>query len=97
MEGVFAPGDVALVVEDVVTSAGSLLRAIDTLEAAGLTVRDAAVLLDREQGGPAALAARGVRLHAILQMTEVLDVLRETDRISGEEHQAVKAYLATGD
>ncbi|MBU0492430.1 MAG: orotate phosphoribosyltransferase, partial [Chloroflexi bacterium] len=97
VEGVFAPGDTALVLEDVATSAGSLLRAIETLEAAGLTVRDAVVLLDREQGGPASLAARGYHLHAVLQMTEVLDVLRDEERISGEEHQTVVAYLGTVD
>lgn len=97
VEGIFAPGDTALVVEDVATSASSLLRAIETLEAAGLVVRDAVVLLDREQGGPAALAARDVRLHAVFQMTEVLDVLRDAGRISGEEHQVIATYLATGD
>ena len=74
VEGVFAPGDRVVVIEDLVTSGGSVLKAIETLEAAGLVVQDVAVLIDRQQGGPEALAAAGYRLHAVLTMTQILQV-----------------------
>ena len=95
VEGVFERGATALVIEDVVTSGGSLLKAIETLEAAGLIVRDAVVLLEREQGGLATLTSKGYRLHAVLTMSEILDVLQNEGRISAQVHQEVKAYLET--
>ena len=93
VEGVFERGDTALVVEDVVTSGGSLLKAIETLKAAGLVVRDAVVLLEREQGGLETLTSRGYRLHYALTMSQVLDVLRDEGRISDQMHRMVKTYL----
>jgi len=97
IEGVFRPGDTALVIEDVLTTGGSLIQAIATLEAAGLVVHDAVVLVDREQGGPAALAEKGYCLHAVLTMTHILDVLRAAGRITPQEHQTVTTYLQAAD
>jgi uridine monophosphate synthetase len=95
VEGIYAPGERAVVVEDLVTSGGSVLTAIATLEAAGLVVRDVVVLIDREQGGPEALAADGYRLHAALTMTQILDVLHAAGRISFDQAKAVADYLAS--
>lgn len=94
VEGVFAAGDTAVVIEDLVTSGGSVLKAIEQLQAAGLRVNDVAVLIDREQGGPENLAAAGYRLHAALQMSTVLQVLHHEERISRTEFESVKRYLA---
>jgi len=93
IEGASKRGDTAVVIEDVVSSGSSLFKAIDTLEAADLVVRDAVVLVEREQGGLEAVIRRGYRLHYALTMTDILDVLRREDRISAEVHQAVKAYV----
>lgn len=93
IEGVFAPGDRAVMIEDLVTSGGSVVKAAETLKEASLAVTDVAVLIDREQGGPQNLAAAGYTLHAVITFTEVLDVLRLENRISEEEYRAVKSYL----
>jgi uridine monophosphate synthetase len=94
VEGAFQAGQTALAIEDVVTSGGSLLRAIETLEGAGLVVRDAVVLVDREQGGGERMAAAGYRLHAVLTMRQIIEVLRDQARISAEMAQKVEAYLS---
>lgn len=93
IEGVFAPGDRAVMVEDLVTSGGSVVKAAEALKEAGLTVTDVAVLIDREQGGPQNLAAAGYTLHAVMTFTEVLDTLKAENRLSAEEYRTVKAYL----
>ena len=93
IEGAFEPGETALLVDDLITRGHSKLEAIAPLETAGLTVRDTLVLIDREQGGAEDLAQRGYRLHAVLRLTQVLDVLRESVCISPAQQTAVLAYL----
>ena len=80
-------------IEDLVTSGGSVLRAIETLRSAGLTVKDVVVLIDREQGGPENLAEAGYRLHAAMTMTLVVETLTTAGRLSSEQSTAVKTYL----
>jgi len=93
IEGVSERGDVAVVIEDVVSSGGSLFKAVETLESAGLVVRDAVVLVEREQGGGEAVLKRGYRLHYALTLGEIVDVLRTEESISSQVHQAVRAYI----
>jgi len=64
IEGPFRIGDVALVVDDLITRGDSKLEAIAPLEEAGLSVHDVVVLIDREQGGADDLSRRGYKLHA---------------------------------
>lgn len=94
VEGDFQPGQRAVVIEDLVTSAGSVLAAIRTLEAAGLAVFDVVVLIDRQQGGPQNLAAAGYRLHAALTLSHIVAVLEAAGRIAPAQAAAVRTYLA---
>jgi orotate phosphoribosyltransferase len=93
IEGTFEPGETALLVDDLITRGDSKLEAAAPLEAAGLRVRDVLVLIDREQGGARDLAQHNYRLHAILHLTQILDVLQETARITPAQHAEVLAYL----
>jgi uridine monophosphate synthetase len=95
IEGVFSAGDRVVVIEDLVTSGGSVLKAIETLEGAGLKVSDVAVLIDREQGGDKNLAEKGYRLHAVLQLSEILETLHQAGRISTEQLTTIRQYLET--
>jgi orotate phosphoribosyltransferase len=73
VEGAYEEGETVCVVEDVVTSGGALLEAIRALRAAGLTVRTAVCIVDREEGGPEALDAEGVELRPIFRAADLLD------------------------
>jgi orotate phosphoribosyltransferase len=66
VEGPVQPGDTAIIVEDVVTTGGSSLAAIEKAEAFGLKVRGVMALIDRLEGGREALAARHYSLQALL-------------------------------
>lgn len=72
IEGRDPKGLRVLVVEDVTTSGGSIVEAVQVLRAAGATVAHAMVVVDRESGGPAALAAVQVRLHPLVCVSELL-------------------------
>ncbi|NJN99051.1 MAG: orotate phosphoribosyltransferase, partial [Anaerolineales bacterium] len=93
IEGVFKAGERVAVLEDLVTSGGSVLKAIEPLTAAGLKVSDVVVLIDREQGGREALAAQGYRLHAVLQLSQILETLYQAGRISAEQVAQVKSSI----
>ena len=68
IEGNFSPGARAIVVEDVITSGGSALRAIEAVETEGGQVVGVLALVDREQGGRARIEARG---HSVVALTTV--------------------------
>jgi orotate phosphoribosyltransferase len=72
LEGVYEEGECVCLVEDVVTSGGALLEAVDALRDAGLTVRTAVCVVDREEGGADALARQAVRLRPIFRASELL-------------------------
>jgi uridine monophosphate synthetase len=93
IEGEFRPGERAIVLDDLITTGGSKLAAIAPLEAAGLEVRDVVVLIDREQGGREELEAAGYRLHAVLRLGELLEMLVGTGRISAGQREKVAAFL----
>jgi uridine monophosphate synthetase len=93
IEGAFEPGETALLVDDLITRGDSKLEAIAPLEAAGLTVHDVLVLIDREQGGAEDLARRGYRLHALLRLAQILDELQESARITPAQHVKVLRHL----
>ena len=72
LEGVFERGERVCLVEDVVTSAGAALEAVEALREAGLQVETAICVLDREEGGAEALSKKGVRLQALYAASELL-------------------------
>jgi len=72
LEGTFAAGELVLLVEDVVTSGGALAEAVGALRDAGLVVRNAVCVVDREEGGSDALARIGVRLRPLFKSGELL-------------------------
>jgi orotate phosphoribosyltransferase len=75
IEGAYDHGDRVCVVEDVVTSGGALLESISALREAGLVVESAVCVVDREQGGAAALAREAVRLYPLFRASEVVDAV----------------------
>jgi orotate phosphoribosyltransferase len=70
-----AAGETVCLVEDVVTSGGALLEAVEALRSAGLTVRTAVCVVDREEGGADALARQAVRLRPIFRASEILEAV----------------------
>lgn len=72
IEGNFAPGQNVIVVDDVITTGGSTLKAIDAIEREGGHVKFAIVLVDREEGGREAIEARGIPVITLFTRTTLL-------------------------
>ncbi len=93
IEGRYAVGQTAVVVDDLITSGDSILETIATIKAAGLKVRDAVVLIDREQGGRQTIEAQGYRLRAVISLSELLSILLEHGRLSQAQYDEVITVL----
>jgi orotate phosphoribosyltransferase len=70
VEGPVRAGDRVVIVEDVVTTGGSSLRAIEKVEAAGLQVQGVLAIIDRLEGGAEAFAAKGYTLRTLLTIRD---------------------------
>jgi orotate phosphoribosyltransferase len=66
------PGSLVAVVEDVVTTGGTLITVIDRLEKEGFAVGLAATIVDRQEGGAQNLAARGYPLVSIFTRDQLV-------------------------
>ncbi|MBN1641671.1 MAG: orotidine-5'-phosphate decarboxylase [Anaerolineae bacterium] len=94
IEGAYRAGERAVVLDDLITTGGSKVEAIAPLAAAGLAVQDIVVLIDREGGGREELARQGYRLHAVLTLRQILDVLAAGGEIESAQRDAVLDWLA---
>ena len=89
IEGILAPGDRVLLVDDLITTGISLRNAAKAIRAEGGVVTDAAVLLDREEGGAEKLGKSGVRIHALLDVSEIVKKLYEIEAIDEEQLKTI--------
>lgn len=75
IEGPFAASDRVVVIEDVITTGGSALRAIETLQSAGARILGVLAVVDREEGGREAIEATGIPVASIARVSEILELL----------------------
>jgi orotate phosphoribosyltransferase len=73
LEGAYEPGETVCLIEDVITSGGAALAAVEALRAVGLECRHAVCVVDREEGGIDALARKGVRLTPLFRASDLLE------------------------
>jgi len=67
LEGVYEAGERVCLIEDVVTSGGAAVGALEALREAGLECRTVVCVVDREEGGADELARRAARLVALFR------------------------------
>jgi len=79
IEGPFRKGDRVAVVEDVITTGGSALRAVEAIRAAGGEVVGVLALVDREEGGREALEGAGLPVIALARAAEIVSHLVTSD------------------
>lgn len=66
------PGARVALLEDVVTTGGTLLQVIERVQSQGFEVGLVATVVDRQEGGVEALAAKGYKLHTVFTREELL-------------------------
>jgi orotate phosphoribosyltransferase len=79
VEGGYRRGEVAVVVEDVVTSGGQVVTSVQQMRALGFVVDRAVCVIDREQGAREALAEIGCHLFSVYTLSEVQELATEAE------------------
>lgn len=93
IEGLFTAGETVLVIDDLITTGLSKKEAILPLRDAGLVVKDILVVIDREQGGPAAMKQEGWTVHSLFTVSQILHSLHTSGKISESAFNNTLAYL----
>ena len=75
IEGPFQAGDRVAVIEDVITTGGSALRAVQAVRDAGGLVQGVLALVDREEGGREILEAQGLPVVALTRASDIVAYL----------------------
>jgi orotate phosphoribosyltransferase len=94
IEGLLEPGDRVVVLDDIITTGHSILGSVELVRLQGGVVEDAAVLIDREEGGGENLSKNGIRLHKFTTVTELTDVLVDLLVLDEDEAKAIRSQIA---
>ena len=81
VEGDVRPGEKVVIIDDVITTGGSTIRAIERARAAGLVIDRVIALIDREEGGRENIERYVARVDAVFTRSEIMSVY-ETKKIS---------------
>lgn len=95
IEGLYTAGQKAVVLDDLITTGGSKLEGIAKLTAAGLTVTNIVVLIDRQSGGADFMAQHGYRLHSVFTLPQLLDDWEARGAVDARHLEAVRRFLGT--
>ena len=93
IEGLYHPNQRALIMDDLLAGGGSILETALQLGEAGLIVRDAVILLDRQQDGAERLRRQGINLVSLLTLEVLMNYLMSSDKISEDWYRKTMEFL----
>tara|TARA_B100000029_G_scaffold487428_1_gene542952 strand:- start:44 stop:646 length:603 start_codon:yes stop_codon:yes gene_type:complete len=82
VEGVTCQDMKLLMIEDVITSGGSVINAIKSIKEENMIITDVYAVVDRMEGAAQALKTEGVKLHSLLTINEITQILFEQKLIT---------------
>ena len=89
IEGFIEPGKKVLMIDDVATTGGSIINAIESLKEAGIIVSDSFVIINRMEGATESLEAKGVKMHQLTDIFEITKILHEQNLVSNDVLESV--------
>ena len=95
VEGQLFPGEHVVLVDDLITTGKNTLQAAEAIRAEGGQVEDVIVLIDRQEGGAAALAQAQLKLCAFTTVTRIARRLHESAVIEDDQYKAILAQIGS--
>ncbi len=89
IEGFIERGKKVLMIDDVATTGGSIINAIESLKEAGIIVSDSFVIINRMEGATESLEAKGVKMHQLTDIFEITKILHEQNLVSNDVLESV--------
>lgn len=94
VEGRYELGQRVLIIDDIISTGGSIIETAETMREAGLLVNDAVVLVDRQMGARSRLKSHGINLISILGVEQLLNYLVSVGAIKQDSYKASMEYFA---
>ncbi len=95
IEGVICQDMKMLMIDDVITTGGSVINAISKIKESKLQISNAFVIIDRLEGAGKSLESQGVKLHSILDIRRIVQILHEQDRVNEDLVVQIENQLNT--
>jgi orotate phosphoribosyltransferase len=89
VEGILVSGDRVLLLDDLLTTGLTMKTAAEAVRAEGGVVTEAVAFLDREEGGKELLEQNGIKLHALLKITDVANTLYDLGALDEESLKTI--------
>ncbi|MAG12278.1 hypothetical protein CL630_00495 [bacterium] len=82
-----------LLIDDVVTGAGSVYKALHTFKPSGVFINECLVVVDREQGGVEKLKRQGIYVHSLFTITELVNFYLDEGLLKEEQAKEILSYV----
>ncbi|MFQ6085144.1 MAG: orotate phosphoribosyltransferase [Candidatus Bathyarchaeia archaeon] len=89
VEGLLLPANRVLLLDDLITTGKSLMETVEALRAEGGIVNYGVVLIDRKEGGTKMLDKMNVKVLALAEIREIVEILRERSILGEDEYKAI--------
>lgn len=93
IQGIYQSGDKVIGVDNVISNGDTKKEVTEPIESAGLTLPRFVVLMDREEGGEAALSTQGYGLISVIGMRAATQILLDNKRIRPEQAEWSFEYI----
>lgn len=94
--GIYKTGQKSLLLQDLDVTGSPTLDVIEVLEAEGIVVRDILTFIDMGFGAKKKIKTRGYVHHAVLTMNEVVQILFEEGKLTGDSYKLTSDFLENG-
>ena len=95
VEGKISDGMKVVMIDDVATTGGSVITAVKSLKKENISINDAYVIVNRLEGADEALLEVGVKIHSILNILQITEILYDQNLIEKEVLEKVRNQIKT--
>jgi uridine monophosphate synthetase len=91
--GTFEKGKKCLVIDDLITSGESIMEIAEKYQKEGIITEDFMVIIDRSKNGKSYLNDNGYKLHSLIKLEEIIEVLYQNKLITPAKMEAINQFM----